>query len=974
MNTRSVRNRTTGALRLVAALGGLATPPLLLATIVGNPLPSWPIDWTLVVESIQAGLVPSSVWVNVLAVVAWAAWAVLLAMLSAEVIAVVRNRPSAPAVPAWIRHLAQALVAAAIALAGPGQQPVAAAVGGASFVAAAAPMAPSGPTSPVDAEPAVEGRLVTVGEGDSWGGFAGDVLGDASLGPQLREANLGRHVGDGQTVTESTAFVEPGWQLVIPTNLDGGVRVAQSADTAAPDDEAETGEAGTWDVAEGDHFWAIAEQTLQDAWGRVPTDTEVAPYWRDLVEANRERLLPPDDPDLVYPGQQFVVPTPPTDPEATPPPAADTPAQDGWRAAIKGHDHVGGPEPEPAPGTDGWAQALDPPAAQGDVGEGPQSALDEEPRNGFGLPVGLAGGAAAASLLAAGAVATLRWRRRTAMQLRPPGLRLPTPLPDAEVEEARLAAAAPPDVVLDDLAAMLASIPADTHPVLVTAGDSGEVTLLFDERDELPDPPAPWSLAYDGSDGPVGWRATLGDGGPERSIGLPLLVTLGRTGTANVLANVAAMGTLALAGDAAQVRRRQRAMSLEVATSRVSVPVEVAVAGDDRLSTLDRVRHIDDPSHEIELSMDEIEQDIVLDDRTPRLLACHDSVEPPAMPSELRGMVGVLAAAPTEGAWLVDLDDEHTGRLHLPGGGTVTLTLPDVDPDLIDDELTRLTEPPTEPVAPTEPTVAAEPSNNGHPPAPVVVSPQPAWCEVRILGPIEVVADGRKVEGLTPTLLEVFTYLATHDGVSKERLEAAVWADQDASPGTQRVKSALFKIRGVLGDGPDGQPLLPHRSGDELVKLSEHVGCDLDRALAHLDLAKDLPAQARARELAAAVDLVRGEPFQGQAYSWSTDLSRQAIVKLQDAAVEAARTLREAGDLGEAEAVIARGHKLLDGNGWLYLEQAELEMARGHPERASFVYEQYRRTLGDDADEIAGTVASPPLELDMAFREVLAAS
>lgn len=972
MQARTVRSRAGGAARLLATLVALAGPPLLLAYAVGNPLPTWPIDWTLVVESIQAGLVPSSVWVDVLAVVAWAAWAVLLGMLTAEVIAVVRNRPSAPTVPAWIRHLAQTLVAAAIALAGPGQQPVAAAVGGSSYVAAAAPIAPSEPASPVDADPAVEGRLVTVGEGDSWGGFAGDVLGDASLGPQLREANLGRHVGDGQTVTETTAFVEPGWQLVIPTNLDGGVRVAQSADTAAPDDEAETGEAATWDVAEGDHFWAIAEQTLQDAWGRAPTDSQIAPYWRDLVEANGDRLLPPHDPDLVYPGQQFVVPTPPTDPEAAPAPAADPPADDGWRAAIEGHDHVGEPEPEPAPSTDGWAQALEPPAPQEDVGEGPQSALDDEPRNGFGLPVGLPGGVAAASLLAAGAVATLRWRRRTALQQRPPGLRLPTPLPDTEVEEARLAAAAPPEAVLDDLAAMLASIPAHTQPVLVTAGDSGEITLLFDEQDELPDPPAPWSLAYDGSNGPVGWRATLGDRGPERSIGLPLLVTLGRTATANVLANVAAMGTLALAGDEAQVRRRQRAMSLEVATSRISVPVEVAVAGDDRLSTLDRVRHIDDPSHEVELSMDEIEQDIVLDDRTPRLLVCHDAYDPPALPDELRGLVGVLAVAPTAGAWLVDLDDEQTGRLHLPGGGTVTLALPDVDPDVIDDELTRLTQPATESAAPSESAVAADPSNNGHPPSSAVVRTDPAWCEVRILGPVEVVAAGHKVEGLTPTLLEVFTYLATHDGVSKERLEATVWANQDAALGTQRVKSALFKIRSALGEGPDDHPLVPHRSGDELIKLSEHVGCDLDRALAHLDLAKDLPADAGARELAAAVDLVRGEPFQGQAYSWATELSRQAIVKLQDAAVEAARTLREAGDLETAEAAIANGHKLLDGNGWLYLEQAELEMARGHPERASLVYEQYRNTLADDADEIAGTVASPPPEIELAFGGLLA--
>jgi hypothetical protein len=32
----------------------------------------------------------------------------------------------------------------------------------------------------------------------------------------------------------------------------------------------------------------------------------------------------------------------------------------------------------------------------------------------------------------------------------------------------------------------------------------------------------------------------------------------------------------------------------------------------------------------------------------------------------------------------------------------------------------------------------------------------------------------------------VFTYLATHDAVSKERVELDVWAGDDLPPGTQR--------------------------------------------------------------------------------------------------------------------------------------------------------------------------------------------
>ena len=34
----------------------------------------------------------------------------------------------------------------------------------------------------------------------------------------------------------------------------------------------------------------------------------MAAYWRRLIEANRGRLVDPDDPDLVLPGQRFVLP------------------------------------------------------------------------------------------------------------------------------------------------------------------------------------------------------------------------------------------------------------------------------------------------------------------------------------------------------------------------------------------------------------------------------------------------------------------------------------------------------------------------------------------------------------------------------------------------------------------------------------------------------------------------------------------
>jgi nucleoid-associated protein YgaU len=52
----------------------------------------------------------------------------------------------------------------------------------------------------------------------------------------------------------------------------------------------------------------VAEAELGRRLGRVPTDEETDPYWRALVEANRDRLVDPDNPDLIFSGQQLVLP------------------------------------------------------------------------------------------------------------------------------------------------------------------------------------------------------------------------------------------------------------------------------------------------------------------------------------------------------------------------------------------------------------------------------------------------------------------------------------------------------------------------------------------------------------------------------------------------------------------------------------------------------------------------------------------
>lgn len=66
----------------------------------------------------------------------------------------------------------------------------------------------------------------------------------------------------------------------------------------------------TWVLQPGDHLWSIAHHVVEEQLGRPPTESEVHPYWRTLVERNRQRLPHPQDPDLVYAGLEIELPLP----------------------------------------------------------------------------------------------------------------------------------------------------------------------------------------------------------------------------------------------------------------------------------------------------------------------------------------------------------------------------------------------------------------------------------------------------------------------------------------------------------------------------------------------------------------------------------------------------------------------------------------------------------------------------------------
>lgn len=62
------------------------------------------------------------------------------------------------------------------------------------------------------------------------------------------------------------------------------------------------------EVSPGESFWSIAEDRLAAASSQEPTDAQIVTYWRRLITENVDRLAVSADPDLIFPGQRFVLP------------------------------------------------------------------------------------------------------------------------------------------------------------------------------------------------------------------------------------------------------------------------------------------------------------------------------------------------------------------------------------------------------------------------------------------------------------------------------------------------------------------------------------------------------------------------------------------------------------------------------------------------------------------------------------------
>lgn len=385
--------------------------------------------------------------------------------------------------------------------------------------------------------------------------------------------------------------------------------------------------AGWLEVKAGDSFWTIAQHTLDNAWNRAPSNSEITGYWQRLVAANRDRLLPPHDPDLIYPGQTIRLPSivegprtsdkPDTVAEGTiesqavapPEPESDSPPSED-PAGVPEADNLPENLPQPmqpptVPSTEPGSETIRPPGTPEPTHREPSPPLSEEiddhDENSSGELLPIASTLAGLGVLAAGITALLRRLRIAQLRHRRSGT-IPTPPPPetAAVEAAMTVAAAPNAAEFVNLALRaLARTVTTSHlppPQLVGVLIDDQVlrVLLWTPRN---DAPSGWQVDDDGRS----WTlSTHIDSDHLRQLAkgipapYPSLVTVGHGDRSQILLDLEYLGAVQLSGDPEDVTATCITMATEFATSAIADTLQIVCVGfGHHLANLERVRIVD---------------------------------------------------------------------------------------------------------------------------------------------------------------------------------------------------------------------------------------------------------------------------------------------------------------------------------------------------------------------------------------------
>lgn len=604
-----------------------------------------------------------------------------------------------------------------------------------------------------------------------------------------------------------------------------------------------------------DSLWDIAERTLGD------------PYrYKEIFELNRARVQDDGrrlvDANLIRPGWVLQMPADASGPgvatSALAPPARQAPAA-----------------PAPASGLPSEQAASSVPVASPAA---EATGLSTE-------RMALGGG-----LLAAGLLVALSARRGPYVR----------PAPAEAEEQLRLAAspgrAALLDRALRGLAASCAEAGSPLPEIAVAYCDDRHVTLSL--IGPAAPPPAPWTAVSDGR----GWAVLaedLPDEAPDVAAPYPALAGIAVSGDADVLVDLeAAPGIVALDGDLSVAREIAASLVIELATNLWSDGVQVTAVGfgDDlsaaaahggitvaaKLSTV--LRSLEAESRAARSALTALGVTDVLsgrllrdvERRRPRVVVLSGPPTPKeterlnALVGDGRTPLAVLCVGATAAArWRFTVDAAGTLDLGVLGLRAPARRLPregylplldllreaDVEREAAATVGSLSPRAALEEITGTGP---AAPAPGRRAPSPAAALPTGAAAvEVRLLGPVEVLAPGPVDPAAQPLLTEIVVAAALHrDGLHEAVLRAEVWP---RGVGDDVFAATVAQVQAWLGTAPDLAPRLRLDAEGRYV-LFEDVHCDWDV------LRASAATRAGARELSGlrrGLATVRGEAFSG---------------------------------------------------------------------------------------------------------------
>ena len=968
---------------LAVLLAGLVGVPLALAGLGGNPLPS-SVTW----ESVREALFrrdDGSILLGLVTVLGWLAWLVFAVSVLSELVGLVSRQRIRITVPglAGPQRLAGGLLVSVAAMVAAPVVPL-----------APAPLASTALAQPVDGEPqrpppaaepvpaaetdrAPARRVHVVAPGDDLWSLAEHYYGEGREWRRIAQANP-------DLLTGGPDRLEVGWRLIVPE------------DGTKPSPPGQR----TVTVRRGETLSSIAERELASP-----------DRWRELYRANRAQLTDPDELPvgtvLVIPGATAagertgrtepaestaeVRPTerePERTPETTPKPAPE-------------------PTPEPTPTT-----RVVPPADPAPPLDTESQPVEEDEHSRI-VPL-----AAVGSLLAAGLLEGLAWRRSVQLQTRPKGRRIPAP-PGAALPVAAALQRKQRPLSLRTLDRAMRAVAAHCR-VTGTPPPPLRFALVSDDEIEL-------VLAGAVAEAPVGftvdkksWKLHPADAGYLASIpGLgdslrpwPALVTLGRDERdRQVLADLESLRLLYLdpapAFDAEGVLA---AMAVELSFSPWADEMILTLVGPDERLPEALGKHNVTQTDDLDAVLDRLEQRAAVqrEHQSYAVLSEHridpDLADPWAPEIVLVGQ---------------SLDDGQRARL---------TTLLDAEPQVTmaavvvgtaeDDQRWTLTADPSRPA-----TMAAltpghrvlTPQRIEAPARQAVVdlirtsgseetTPAPWWwqdAEIQAKSPPGNVtylearsatwgrADTERGsvmmrvlpgtdEATAPSPYPVLQLLGPINLVgatgplppraAKQCLEYCAWLLEHPGTTAQAMGSALAvaegtrrsnmsRLRSWLGDDPEGQPYLPDAYTGRIT-LHPAVSSDWHRLQI---LTTGGVNRASDDGLQAALELVRGAPLADAApgqWHWAEELRTDMISCVRDIGAELTNRALAVGDIDLARWAAARSLVAAPGDELLLAARIRTEHLAGNPtetERLTLQLAAQARTLGVDLD--AETVA-----------------